>query len=124
MSEVAREGWVEPGLDLEGTAAYPRRNGQPLFAAPWQSRAFGMAIAMNQGGALDWEEFRERLIERIAEAGRAADGELAEDRDGSHYYERWMVALTEMLVESGVVGAGELSERIREYRSGARREAY
>lgn len=124
MSDVGHEGWVEPGLELEGTAAYPRRNGQPQFAAPWQSRAFGMAMAMNQGGALDWEAFRERLIERIAEAERAADGELAEDGDGSLYYERWMAALTEVLVESGVVGAGELTERIREYRTGARREVY
>jgi hypothetical protein len=80
-------------------------------------------MAMNQGGALDWEAFRERLIERIAEAERRG-GELAEDGDGSLYYERWMAALTEVLVESGMVGAGELRERIREYRTGARREVY
>jgi nitrile hydratase accessory protein len=114
----------EPGLDLEGSAAYPRRNGQPEFAAPWQSRAFGMAMALHQSGAIDWEEFREKLVERIAAAERATEGELARDDDGFLYYERWMGALTELLIEQGVLDAGELGARAAEFRTGARREVY
>jgi nitrile hydratase accessory protein len=115
---------LEPGLDLEGSAAYPRRNGQPEFAAPWQSRAFGMAMALHQSGAIDWEEFREKLVERIAAAERATEGELARDDDGFLYYERWMGALTELLIELGVLDAGELGARAAEFRTGARREVY
>jgi nitrile hydratase accessory protein len=114
----------EPGLDLEGSAAYPRRNGQPEFAAPWQSRAFGMAMALHQSGAIDWEEFREKLVQRIAAAERATEGELASDEDGFLYYERWMGALTELLIERGVLDASELRTRAAEFRAGARREVY
>jgi nitrile hydratase accessory protein len=123
MSE-AGAGEPEPGLDLEGSAAYPRRNGQPEFAAPWQSRAFGMAMALHQSGAIDWEEFREKLVQRIAAAERATDGELASDEDGFLYYERWIGALTELLIERGVLDASELGARAAEFRTGARREAY
>jgi nitrile hydratase accessory protein len=123
MSE-AGAGEPEPGLDLEGSAAYPRRNGQPEFAAPWQSRAFGMAMALHQSGAIDWEEFREKLVQRIAAAERATEGELASDEDGFLYYERWMGALTELLIERGVLDASELGARAAEFRAGARREVY
>ena len=33
---------------LEGTAALPRRNGELVFEAPWQGRAFGMAVVLRQ----------------------------------------------------------------------------
>ena len=31
-------------LDLAGPAAPPRDNGELVFAQPWESRAFGMAV--------------------------------------------------------------------------------
>ena len=32
--------------DMGGTAALPRKNGELVFEAPWESQAFGMAIAL------------------------------------------------------------------------------
>mgnify|MGYP000392023945 CR=1 FL=1 len=39
-------------LDIDGPAAPPRSNGELVFAEPWESRAFGLAMALNAGGAI------------------------------------------------------------------------
>jgi hypothetical protein len=60
----------------------PRRNGELVFEAPWQSRVFGLAAAVVEhayGG--DREPFRRELIKAIAaEPGRP-------------YWESWTTAL-------------------------------
>jgi len=33
--------------EMDGALAYPRRNGEPVFDAPWQSRAFGMVVSLH-----------------------------------------------------------------------------
>lgn len=53
-------------LDIEGPAAPPRSNGELVFAEPWESRAFGMAVTQYDAGALTWPEFQAALIPRIA----------------------------------------------------------
>ena len=40
-------------LDSAGPAAPPRDNGELVFAAPWESRAFGLALALNEAGLID-----------------------------------------------------------------------
>jgi hypothetical protein len=35
-------------------AAPPIRNGELAFAAPWESRAFGMAMVLRNRGAFAW----------------------------------------------------------------------
>ena len=40
-------------LDIEGPAAPPRSNGELVFAAPWESRAFGLAMALHDGGLFE-----------------------------------------------------------------------
>ena len=76
----------------------PRANGELVFEAPWESRAFGVAVALHEAGALDYERFRAVLVEEIA----ASDGA---------YYERWAAALERVLVAGGVVSADELDAR-------------
>ena len=78
-----------------GPAALPRKNGELVFEAPWQSRAFGLAIALHDAGAIDFEEFRERLIAEIA----AHELEHGTDGDGGRYYEHWLDALQHVLGE-------------------------
>ncbi len=96
---------VDRGIaNLDGDAGLPRRNGELVFSAPWEGRAFGMAVALNEGGAYRWEEFRERLVQQIAR-GRGA------------YYERWLEALESLLLAKGLVTAAELEERSAEYRA-------
>ena len=52
---------------MQGTAALPRRNGEIVFDAPWQSRAFGLAVGLSQAGVYPWDDFRESLIAAIIE---------------------------------------------------------
>ena len=89
-------------------AAPPRSNGELVFAAPWESRAFGVAIALHDAGAIDYEVFRSRLIAQLAR-----DPE-ARVESGADYYERWLDALEQVLDEHGIVSAGELDDRAAE----------
>lgn len=84
-------------LDRDGIVALPRSNGDLVFEAPWQSRAFGVALALRERDALDFEEFRAALIAAIGE--------------GDDYYEGWQAALERTLVARGVVSNAELQAR-------------
>ena len=53
-------------VDAEGPGAPPRRNGELVFDAPWQGRAFGLCIALLQREGLGWDAFRPFLVEEIA----------------------------------------------------------
>ena len=110
MSETRK-----PSIDVEGTAAPPRRNGELVFQEPWEGRAFGLAVAMRDQGLFPWEAFRQRLIGAIAEADR---GPAGEDRPG--YYENWLAALERLLVERGLVTPAEIENRVREFATGER----
>jgi len=91
----------------DGPEALPRLNGELVFNAPWESRAFGVAISLHDAGAIDYEVFRSRLIAEIA----AHAGEHGTGEDGRDYYERWLDALEHVLLEQRVVSEGELGER-------------
>ena len=38
-----------------------------MFAAPWEGRAFGLALDLVEQRGLSWDAFRELLIEAIAD---------------------------------------------------------
>ena len=60
----------------------PDREG-PVFEAPWQARAFAIAVALRDGGHLSWPSFQCLLADRIA----------ADPADAQDYYEHWLSAL-------------------------------
>jgi nitrile hydratase accessory protein len=91
---------------MDGDAALPRKNGELVFAAPWEGRAFGLAVALNDRGLYDWDDFRDRLKANVA-AGDASG-------DPSTYYERWLAALEALLLDRGFVTHQELDERMVE----------
>lgn len=92
--------------DASGPAALPRRNGELVFEAPWESRAFGVAVALTGDQSFEWEEFRQRLI------GEIGVWERDPARSEWSYYERWLAALERLLLEQGVLSAGELEARM------------
>lgn len=98
--------------NMEGDAALPRHNGELVFGAPWEGRAFGVAVTMSNDGLYEWGEFRHRLVEEIAAA----------ERDGvaSTYYERWVASLEKLAIAKGLVTAEEVDARTLEYASGER----
>jgi len=81
---------VDPRVaEMQGAAALPRSNGELVFDAPWQGRAFAMALAVVDALGLDWDEFRRRLIAAIdAEPERP-------------YYESWLAALERLVADYG-----------------------
>jgi nitrile hydratase accessory protein len=97
------------GADATGPAALPRRNGELVFDAPWESRAFGAAVAMAQAGVYTFDEMRDLLIEEIGQwerTHRSAD-------DGWSYYARWLAALERLLAQNNLLDATEINERMR-----------
>jgi len=93
-------------LDSAGPAAPPRDNGELVFAAPWESQAFGLALALREAGRIDWEDFRQALISEIR--AWEASGEPA--RDWS-YYGCWLRALERLAGQRGLVTDAELRAR-------------
>ena len=76
--------------NLDGAVALPRKNGELVFHAPWEGRAFGLAVVLNEKGAYPGNDFRTRLVERIASGC-------------PDYYENWLSALEALLVERGLI---------------------
>ncbi len=98
--------------NMEEGIALPRKNGELVFEAPWEGRAFGMAVALNENGEYDWSEFQSMLAAEIADAGQSYDS--------STYYERWLASLENLLLDKGILEAKELEARTTEYASGER----
>ena len=65
----------------------PRDNGNLVFDAPWQARAFGIAVAIVEKLGLPWDAFRQHLMEEIA-----ADPQRP-------YYDSWGRALESMILD-------------------------
>jgi nitrile hydratase accessory protein len=82
--------------DLKGPISPPRDNGEVVFAAPWERRAFGLTVALCRSGACDWEDFRSRLIARIAEDERR------------NYWASWATALEDILRSTAALDRREL----------------
>jgi nitrile hydratase accessory protein len=94
-------------LEVEGVAAPPRSNGELVFSAPWESRTFGMAMALYDAGAFVWDDFRDALIARIT-AWEAAPPE----GECYSYYQCWQSALEDVLAANGTVGSAALQDRV------------
>ena len=97
---------AEPSLDIAGPAAPPRRNGELVFEAPWESRLFGVTLALCQAGRFEWEEFRHALIAAITEWERGAH-----PPEEWSYYRCWETALERVLAAKGLCAAPELEAR-------------
>lgn len=102
--------------DMRGTVAMPRKNGELIFAEPWQGRAFGMAVALSEAGVFAWEEFRQALIEEIGVAERAPGA--------FEYYEVWLATFERLLAAKGVVSRGELDESTFQFEFGERDDVF
>ena len=108
---------------MEGSVAYPRKNGEPVFDAPWQSRAFGMVVDLHTQGLYPWDDFKQRLIEQVATGDRAAACAAAPPL-APLYYDQWVEAFTRLLVETQRVSPEELAQRIEEFKTGVRQQVY
>ena len=81
MTASAREGLP---------ADVPRRNGELVFAAPWEGRAFGLAAAYVEAKGVGWAAFRTHLVAAIADLP-----------EGTPYYEAWVEGLERLVTAHG-----------------------
>ncbi|WP_211280759.1 nitrile hydratase accessory protein [Mycobacterium arosiense] len=70
---------------------------QPVFAEPWEARAFAMVVSLHERGLYTWAEWADALATRIEQA--QADGDP--DR-GDTYYRHWLGALEDLLARHGI----------------------
>jgi nitrile hydratase accessory protein len=104
--------------ELAGSAAPPMVNGELVFEAPWQGRAFGIARGLAERGVYEWDDFRAALIEQIG----GFDRDLATRGFHStvptpqfHYYDHFLRALETLLVARHIIAPGELIERVHAF---------
>jgi nitrile hydratase accessory protein len=96
-------------LDLDGPGAPPRRNGELVFHAPWESRVFGLTLSLHRAGLFEWEEFRRLLIAEIER------WEKHHGQEEWSYYERWQAAFEQLVAAKGLCRPNELSQRIEQF---------
>jgi hypothetical protein len=77
-------------------APLPTVGDEPVFAEPWEGRAFAMAIDVVDRVGGSWEAFRTRLVAAIAE-------DPARPYDAS-----WVVALERLVLETAAVTEADL----------------
>jgi nitrile hydratase accessory protein len=93
-------------IDLAALPAIPRHADGPVFRAPWEAQAFGMAVALHRRGCFTWKEWASYLADEIAAARRRGEAD-----DGSRYYDYWLAALEKIVAAKDLVAASELAIR-------------
>jgi len=92
-----------------GPGAPPRSNGELVFESPWESRSFGIAVALTEARTCDLDQFRERLI---AEIGAWERAHAADPGARWSYYERWLDSLERLLVDDRLLTSVEIEARV------------
>ena len=82
------------------------------FSAPWEARAFAMAVRLSESGLCTWDEFRAHLIAEIGKADKVRAHGWSETGDG--YYVYFLRALENLLREKNLVDASSLEAKMRE----------
>ena len=82
-----------------------------IFSAPWEARAFALALGLSEAGLFSWDEFRARLIEEV----RASDRVRERDGTANHgeYYQHFLRALERTITDKGIASADEITDRLR-----------
>ena len=92
-------------------AGTPLKN-EMTFSAPWEARAFAMAVRLSESGICTWDEFRAHLIAEIGKADKVRAHGWVETGDG--YYVYFLRALENLLREKNIIDASTLESKMRE----------
>ena len=91
-------------------AGLPLEN-ETTFSAPWEARAFAIAVRLSESGVCTWDEFRQHLIAEIANGDKVRAHGWVENSDG--YYVYFLRALEAVLREKGLVDTPMLETKMR-----------
>jgi nitrile hydratase accessory protein len=106
MTHITTRVATNAALPIDGPAAPPRANGELVFTAPWESRLFGMTMALIERGAFSWSDFQPELVAAI----RAWEAKAASSEPYS-YYERWQEALERVAARTAICSTADLESR-------------
>ena len=88
-----------------------------VFSAPWEARAFAIALGLSEAGLFTWDEFRAHLIAEVGASDRIRE------RDGTdnvgEYYDHFVRALEAVVTEKGIASRADLAARIAELQTPA-----
>jgi nitrile hydratase accessory protein len=104
---------MNPAADLPGL---PRDPAGPVFGAPWEARAFALALALHESGLFTWAEWTSALAEEIKRAQAAGDPDT-----GETYYHHWLLALERLAAAKGASEPATLSRVCAAWRRAAAR---
>jgi nitrile hydratase accessory protein len=83
--------------------------GAPVFAAPWQARAFALTVHLHDRGAFGWDEWAAALARECATQDPGPDG----------YYAAWVAALGALLADKGLAAPDAVAETAEAWRRAA-----
>jgi nitrile hydratase accessory protein len=98
-------------LKSEGLLAGTPLEKDVIFSAPWEARAFAIAIRLSESGICTWDEFRRHLIVEIGRGDKVSAHGWIEDHD--RYYVYFLRALEQVLHEKGIVDSSMLETKMR-----------
>ena len=81
---------------------------EPVFAAPWEARAFAMVVALHERNLFPWRAFHEALVAEVARGAARAEPDSG---SASVYYIQWMAAAETVLSRLGVVDETAIARR-------------
>jgi len=70
---------------------------EPVFAEPWEARAFAIVVSLHERGLYTWAEWADALGTRINAAQAPGDPDI-----GDTYYHHWLGALEDLLARKGI----------------------
>lgn len=77
----------------------------PVFAQPWEAKAFALTVLLNERGILDWGDWAEALGAEVARGGA--------------YYEAWLRAFQAVLARAGIAPEAEVAALARDWQRAA-----
>jgi nitrile hydratase subunit beta len=91
---------------MQGFGAPPAvERDEPVFAEPWEGRAFGLSLLSMRLSGTNLSAFR-HAMERLEPLAYLGDG----------YYGRWLNGAENLLVDSGILAPGAVDARARRLR--------
>ena len=91
---------------LASLPSFPRDEGGPVFAEPWQAQAFALAVRLSAQGHFTWKEWAAALADELKAAA-----DRGEPDDGSRYYEHWLAALERLVASKNLSNPAEMDAR-------------
>ena len=81
-------------------------DGEPVFAAPWESKVFALTVTLHERGYFSWTEWSQCLAQTIADSN-------CNESHPTTYYEDWLKALETILADKQIVGPDQLIEQLK-----------